>query len=63
MKKVWNFYFCNLPPFRFSNRRINERDVIICDVVVAINSRNILRKLLDWKSLMQNYLVMHVSLN
>jgi hypothetical protein len=42
---------------------INERDVIICDVVIAINSRNILRKFLGWQSWMRNYLVMHVSLN
>jgi hypothetical protein len=29
---------------------------------LAINSRNILRKILGWQSLMRNYFVMHVSL-
>jgi hypothetical protein len=27
---------------------INERNVSICDVLIAINSRNILRKFLSW---------------
>jgi hypothetical protein len=44
--------FCNLPPFWFSNRHINERDVIIWDVHIAIISRNILRKFLGWQSFM-----------
>jgi hypothetical protein len=41
---------------------VNNR-VIICDVITAMNLRNILRKFLGWQSLMRNYLVMHVSLN
>jgi hypothetical protein len=46
--------FCNLPPFRFSNRHINERDVIIWDVLIAIISRNILRKFLGWQNLIRH---------
>jgi hypothetical protein len=42
---------------------INEHNAIICDVIIVINSRNILRTFLGWQSLMRNYLVMHVSLN
>jgi hypothetical protein len=43
-----------LPPFWFSNRHINERDVIIWDVLIAIISRNILRKFLGWHSLIRH---------
>jgi hypothetical protein len=49
--------------YEIDYRHINERDVIICDVIIAINSRNILRKFLGWQSLMRKYLVMDVSLN
>jgi hypothetical protein len=34
-----------------NNRHINERDVIILDVLIAIISRNILRKFLGWQRL------------
>jgi hypothetical protein len=33
---------------------INERDVIIWDVLIAITSRNILRKFLGWQSLIRH---------
>jgi hypothetical protein len=36
------------------NRHINERDVIIWDVLIAIISRNILRKFLGWQSLIRH---------
>jgi hypothetical protein len=36
---------------------------VMSDVIIIINSRNILRTFLGWQSLMRNYLVMHVSLN
>jgi hypothetical protein len=46
--------FCNLPPFWFFNRHINERDVIIWDVLRAIISGNILRKFLGRRSLIRH---------
>jgi hypothetical protein len=49
----FNILFCNLPRFWFSNRHINERDVIIWGVLIAIISRNILRKFLGWQSLIR----------
>jgi hypothetical protein len=48
------FCFCNLPPFWFSNKHINERDVIIWDVLIAIILQNILRKFLRWQSLIRH---------
>jgi hypothetical protein len=49
--KSLKIFFCNLPPF---NRHINERDVIIWDVLIAIISRNILRKFLGWQNLIRH---------
>jgi hypothetical protein len=38
----------------FVIRHINELDVIIWDVLIAIISRNILRKFLGWQSLIRH---------
>jgi hypothetical protein len=66
--RKWGFYdktvknvkpFCWWDAFRSiwmtqQNAPINERDVIIWDVLIAIISRNILRKFLGWQSLIRH---------